>query len=286
MLFETWQALARENPPIDRISIVAFDTETTGMGSPDRLLEIAGVKFRGRKIAGEFSRLVDPGRPVSPETTAIHGITTKMVRGQWSAREALQEFFAFADDSVLIAHNARFDAGVLAGEYFRSGILPPENPILDSLKLARRTLSCSSYSLEALVRDLPLPREDHHRALPDSRHVFRLFRRICTELATDGNPPLSEILARNGKVITLGGSMPEIPDLPENFQPLREASDQATPVVILYEPREGSTGYRTVTPKLFYRRKEVIYMEAFCHASGYDRCYRLDRIRECRSGGD
>ncbi len=80
--------------------------------------------------------------------------------------------------------------------------------------------------------------------------------------------------------------MPEIPDLPENFQPLREASDQATSVVILYEPREGSTGYRTVTPKLLYRRKEVIYMEAFCHASGYDRCYRLDRIRECRSGGE
>ncbi len=197
MRFDTWQELARENPSIDRVSMVAFDTETTGMGSPDRLLEIAGVKFRGGKIAGEFSRLVDPGRPVPPETTAIHGITTEMVRGQWSAREALQEFFAFADDSVLIAHNARFDAGVLAGEYFRSGILPPENHILDSLRLARRTLSCSSYSLEALVRDLPLPAEDHHRALPDSRHVFRLFRRICSELSTDGNPPLSEFLARN-----------------------------------------------------------------------------------------
>ncbi|MCZ6670377.1 MAG: exonuclease domain-containing protein [Acidobacteria bacterium] len=286
MQFNAWRDLVRRNPRVDGLTFIAFDTETTGMWSPDRLVEIAGVKFRGGKILDEISLLIDPCMPIPPETTLIHGITDAMVRGEWKAPGALREFFEFSRNAIWIAHNAPFDAGVIAGETFRAGCLPPEGPILDTLRMSRKTLPASRHSLETLVRELDLPPENHHRALPDSRHVFRLFGRICQKVDEGGNPTLSGIMEINGEEITLGKYLPECPDLPEEFEPLREASLSETPVSILYAPSGGNAGYRTVTPRLFYRRKEVIYMEATCHASGSRKCYRLDRIRKFHSAAE
>jgi DNA polymerase III epsilon subunit family exonuclease len=279
----TWRQLVDDNPDIEKLTFVAFDTETTGRGPLDRVVEIAGVKFRGDRIVDEIALLIDPGTPIPASVSAIHGITDDMVWGEWSAGEALREFFRFAAGAIWIAHNAPFDAGVIAAELFRIGVLPPEEPILDTLRQSRRTLTVSSHSLENLVRELDLPPENHHRALPDARHVFRLFGHICRRLGPEGSPTLEQILAVNGREILLGEYLPEDPDLPERYLPLREAALSESAVVILYEPSEGSPGYRKITPKCFYMRKEVLYMEAFCHSTESRRCYRLDRVRGFRS---
>src|SRR5262249_30512080 len=67
--------------PSGEVELVAFDTETAMHAPLDRLVEIAAVRFRGGEKVAEFSTLVDPGCPISPEAIAIHGIDDAAVRG-------------------------------------------------------------------------------------------------------------------------------------------------------------------------------------------------------------
>jgi DNA polymerase-3 subunit epsilon len=94
---------------------VIVDTETTGKSrSDDEIIEIAIVAFEYLPETGEvlrvtdtYSALEDPGRPIPPDSTAVHGITDAMVAGQRidDARVAA----ILKGVSIVIAHNAEFD---------------------------------------------------------------------------------------------------------------------------------------------------------------------------------
>ncbi len=92
-----------------------LDTETTGTDrESDQILELALVKFEYVVESGEITRIADvyagledPGRPIPPESTAIHGITDEMVAGQSLDPERIDALLR--DVTFVIAHNASFD---------------------------------------------------------------------------------------------------------------------------------------------------------------------------------
>ncbi len=94
---------------------VVIDTETTGTRhGEDRIIEVGIVRFeyqaetgRVAKVVGVYSGLEDPGIPIPPESTAIHGITDEMVAGQRLDESAIAAVVDGA--SLVIAHNASFD---------------------------------------------------------------------------------------------------------------------------------------------------------------------------------
>ncbi|MGW2964928.1 3'-5' exonuclease [Streptomyces sp. NPDC001220] len=55
-----------------------LDTETTGIHAEARIVEIGVQRESGDVV---MSTLVDPGEPIPPEATAVHGITNAMVSG-------------------------------------------------------------------------------------------------------------------------------------------------------------------------------------------------------------
>lgn len=94
---------------------VVVDTETTGLSlEVDAIIEFAMVVFEFDRESGQVYRILhildeleDPGRPIPPASTAVHGITDDMVAGKRidDARVA-----ALLDGvELVIAHNARFD---------------------------------------------------------------------------------------------------------------------------------------------------------------------------------
>lgn len=91
-----------------------LDLETTGVDpARDEIIEFAMVPFHydgdGRivSVGPAFSRLRQPGAPISPLITRLTGITNKMVEGE---RLDPKDVDAFAADAALIvAHNANFD---------------------------------------------------------------------------------------------------------------------------------------------------------------------------------
>lgn len=106
---------------------------------------------------------------------------------------------------LMAAHNARFDEGVLIG----AGLAPAG--LIDTLRLARRTLKLSSYSLSAVTKHLfgftldksyqqsnwqwrPLTREQLDYAALDAQIVLRLYQTLTERLAQEGR--LAEELCR------------------------------------------------------------------------------------------
>jgi DNA polymerase-3 subunit epsilon len=93
---------------------VILDVETTGLDQQkDEVIELGMVKFDYRpdgSIAGVrdvFTAFNEPSVPISPEITALTGITDEMVAGHRIDAAAVTSFVE--DAVIVIAHNAGFD---------------------------------------------------------------------------------------------------------------------------------------------------------------------------------
>lgn len=93
---------------------VVIDTETTGLHKgKDKILELGAVRFVGGKPVEIFETLVNPGRPIPKEVTAINHITDDMVTGCPTIREVLPAFDRFVGASNVVGHNLDFDLGFI-----------------------------------------------------------------------------------------------------------------------------------------------------------------------------
>ncbi|MEA4811219.1 MAG: 3'-5' exonuclease [Anaerolineaceae bacterium] len=87
-----------------------LDTETTGTGPADLICEISIVDAQGNAL---FDHLVNPGRPIPPETSAVHGITDANVANEPRWPELWPEVEALLKDRVIAVYNAEFDMRLL-----------------------------------------------------------------------------------------------------------------------------------------------------------------------------
>ncbi len=94
---------------------LAVDVETTGLDCRrDHILQFSGVPFQYSPLTGQVYQvgqpvtfLEDPGVAISPEITALTGLTAESVQGQRINDEAVNALVRSA--ALVIAHNARFD---------------------------------------------------------------------------------------------------------------------------------------------------------------------------------
>lgn len=96
------------------ITLAVIDTESTGFGDADKMIELAVVKLsltadgqlcNVQPVIGQFE---DPGCPLTAEITAITGIDDAMVAGHSFDEKALASILAPVD--AIVAFNAAFDA--------------------------------------------------------------------------------------------------------------------------------------------------------------------------------
>ena len=104
--------------------LVVFDIESTGV-SPrkDRIIELAAIRLMpdGEEISKCW--LMNPGVPIPPETTAIHGISDEIVTDCPTFADKAEEIFEFFRGCDLSGFNAdRFDIPCLEEEFARVGM--------------------------------------------------------------------------------------------------------------------------------------------------------------------
>lgn len=191
---------ALENTPLDRLTYVVFDTETTGLlpDEGDEIVQIAALRLvNGRRVPGEvLDLLVNPGRPIPPRATAVHGISDAMVADAPDPVQAIARFHGFAEGAVLIAHNAPFDMTFLRRREEQIG-RRFDNPILDTVLLSAVVYGrTESHSLDALAHRLgvTIPQEARHTALGDTIATAEVFLKLLPILKGRGIVTFGDVL--------------------------------------------------------------------------------------------
>jgi len=265
-----------ENP--SQVYFAFLDVETTGLdpASGDKICEIAVIKLVNGQIADEFVTLVNPGRNIPERAVSIHGISQVMVNRAPLFRDIANDLLGFLNDTVIVAHNAKFDLEFLRAELKDLNILLPENKIIDTLGIARRYYSFPSNSLGDIARYIGLPIDKQHRALADVITTKDIFEFFLKDLERRGIrlKRLKDILKLQGKSIELKTSNELI--LPTEIeQALRDKSKLEIKYLSAYK-EETST--RVIEPFDISVSKANTYIHAYCHLRK-ERCtFRLDRI--------
>ena len=172
------------------MDFIAFDLETTGIQPKnDAVVEIGAVRFRNAEPVGTFCTLINPGRPIPPEASAVNGITDDMVAGSPSIETVLAELADFCGDLPLVAHNAPFDFKFLLAAVEKYRGRAPKGVVLDSCMLARIVFpGMFNYKLGTLVRHFGFPNGTLHRVEDDCILCGLLFARIVEALEKAGQP--------------------------------------------------------------------------------------------------
>lgn len=183
---------------------MVFDTETTGLlPHRDEIVQIGAVRVvKGRIVNGErINRLVNPGRPIPPASTKVHGVSDAMVAGAPDIRDASAELHHFARDSVIVAHNAPFDMAFLRRHGPASG-LDWSHPVLDTVLLSAVLFGASqTHTLDALCDRLgvTIPPEMRHTALGDAQATGEALCRMLPMLEARGFDTFGAVIAQTRK---------------------------------------------------------------------------------------
>lgn len=116
---------------------IILDTETTGTGDLDRIIQL-GYMVLGAKEIEVQNEFFSSSVPISFGAMEVHGITPDMLEGKSTCKESLsykrlQELNT--NDNYLIIHNAPFDIGMLEKEGFKT-----QMKVIDTLRVAKHIL--------------------------------------------------------------------------------------------------------------------------------------------------
>lgn len=151
---------------------VVLDTETTGSGKDDRVIEIGLVEMVGHEITGrQLLQRFDPeGQPIHWGAHRVHGISAADLRGMPTFREFVGEIVEFIAGDRLYAHNAPYDARMMEAEFRRCvGLDAPVRRYIDTVKLAKIAWPGQKCGMDALIaRHMPERKRGKHGALEDA----------------------------------------------------------------------------------------------------------------------
>jgi len=184
--------------------LAVFDIESTGINPrSDRIIELSIVKLLPPKGMQELRTfIVNPGIPIPPESTAIHGISDADVAGKPLFKDLAAEIYRFLDGCDLAGYNIiRFDIPMLIEEFLRASI---------------------NFSMEG--RRLVDAQRIYHKREP--RDLKAALQHYCGELFLEGHRAEADALAT---VRVLEGQFTRYPDLPRDMNELDKYCDLRDP---------------------------------------------------------
>ncbi|MFA6386515.1 MAG: exonuclease domain-containing protein [Candidatus Paceibacterota bacterium] len=160
--------------------IIFFDTETTG----NEPIKDFVCQLAYKTTDATFSELFKPSIPIPPEASAITHITNKMVADKPAFQESSNYGtikLLFEDpNSVVVAHNAKFDLAIIGKE----GIVPAN--FICTLRVARaldKDNVIPQYKLQYLRYYLDIEIEaEAHDALGDVLVLEKLYERLFNKI--------------------------------------------------------------------------------------------------------
>ncbi|MDO4903533.1 MAG: PolC-type DNA polymerase III [Limosilactobacillus sp.] len=162
---------------------VIFDVETTGLSAIyDKVIELSAVKMQDGNVLERFDEFIDPGFPLSEQTTNLTSITDEMVRGSKTEEEVFKMFKDFCKGAIIAGHNVSFDMGFMNTGYRRHEMEEITEPVIDTLPLARFLYpDLRGYRLNTLSKKFKVALEHHHRANYDAEATGHLLYKFLKD---------------------------------------------------------------------------------------------------------
>jgi len=184
--------------------LVFFDLETTGLNTKsDRIVELALIRVSPQGDVLERVRRFNPGMPIPPESTAIHGITDEDVANEPAFSATAKSLADLLENCDLGGFNIRrFDIPLLLAEFKRAGV---------------------AFSLEG--RRLIDAQTIFHREEP--RDLSAAARFYLGREHREAHTALGDIRTT---AAVLSAQLDRYPDLPKELDSLNAYCDEASPL--------------------------------------------------------
>ncbi|WP_372679312.1 exonuclease domain-containing protein [Desulfosarcina sp.] len=183
---------------LGELNYTVFDTETTGLDprGGDEIISIGAIRVvNGRLLHTEtINQLVDPCRSVPAESIKYHGLDEGMLKGKPTIDKVLPFFHRFAQNTVLVAHNAAFDMRMLQMKEKATGIRF-DNPVLDTMHLSAILHPAhNDHTLDTIAKRLGVSLTKRHDALGDAIATGEVFIKMISLLNEKGLYTLQDAL--------------------------------------------------------------------------------------------
>lgn len=191
------------------------DIETTGgYAQNHRIIEVAVVLWDGQQVQDRFQSLVNPGRSIPLNITALTGIADDDVADAPSFAEVASKILELTADRIFVAHQVNFDYAFMRVEMQEAGF-SFQRKKLCTLRLSRKMIpNLSSYSLGRLCDAVGITFESRHRALSDAEAATALLAHLHQ---IDSDNYIEHALNRQSREALLPPNLPRehFTELPE-----------------------------------------------------------------------
>lgn len=166
-----------------RARALALDTETTGSGADDEVIELGVV----RALDGEvlFDGQFKPSKNIEPGAFMVHRIADEELANKPRVAEVWDELFSLLDRVTCVAWNAAYDSRLLANTARKYALPEPRVEWVCVMKLYREFRALpKNCKLEDACRALGV-RRGNHRAVNDALAAARVLYRMADAAPED-----------------------------------------------------------------------------------------------------
>lgn len=159
---------------------IVLDIETDGIDENTcRIIEIAAIKINGNNIE-EFNYLIKNFKKLPKYITELTGITDSLLENKGeNLKNALEKLLIFLEDFTLVGYNINFDLNFLNYNLKKLNLSEIKNDRIDLLRFVKKEkLFLNSYKLEDVLQEYGLDEKQKHRALDDSKAIYKLSRKV------------------------------------------------------------------------------------------------------------
>ncbi|WPK10270.1 exonuclease domain-containing protein [Lysinibacillus louembei] len=178
------------------VKYLVFDIETTGIFPLfHEMIEIGAIIVENGEVIKEFHELIKPTNKINQKISKLTNITNKVVAHGVDEETALRRFYEFIGDEkyILVGHNARdFDLNFInvRSRMYKLDEELNDFALIDTLYLSKfveeevlaQQRKRKNYSLKGMLKKYGIKIENHHRAVSDSLHTFKLFQKLLEDM--------------------------------------------------------------------------------------------------------
>lgn len=168
-----------ENIGLSDKNYIILDTETTGLGKNDEVIELGIIDLDGKTL---YSNLFNPGYEVSPFITSLTGIENLSLSVAPSFKNEWPKIKEIIKGKQVIGHNVGFDIRLLDQTLYRHAINCNISDIvsgtIDSIRIIKNRYKFDSYKQSEIAKKFNITELRSHRAVNDCLMLLEILKKI------------------------------------------------------------------------------------------------------------